>query len=254
MAFLFQINFLIEEIMQRENLRTKSRRLRDLSNPFELPENTFKSMFRLNRESALDLVNSLNNFLPDGQRTTYIPNHLKVLLTLNFYGQGCYQASVGTAFHFPSSQATVSRIIKLVTNAICEHIVPREIVFPITEDEVQTTQQGFMNKFRFPGVIGCIDCTHIAIINPPENHDIYPGAVYYNRKGYTSINTQVICNSALLIISINARYPGSTHDAAIWQMSPTKEHMEQKYFEGRTNTWLLGDSGYPLQPWLMTPI
>lgn len=30
--------------------------------------------------------------------------------------------------------------------------------------------------------------------------------------------------------------------------------MEQTYFEGRTNIWLLGHSGYLLQPWLMTPL
>lgn len=187
-----------------------------------MPNNTFNNLFRLNKETALELINDLNHFLPDGQRTTHIPNHLKVLLTSNFYAHGCYQASVGTTSHFPASQASVSRIVTLVTKTICEHIVPREIRFPNTEDDVRITVQEFLNKFNFPGVIGCIDCTHIAIINPPENNEIYPGAVYYNRKGYASINDQVVCNSRLIITSINARYPGSTIDAAIWKCPLSK--------------------------------
>lgn len=63
-----------------------------------------------------------------------------------------------------------------------------------------------------------------------------------------------ICDSNLKIIAINARYPGSTHDAAIWQMSNICQHLRNKYFTGNLNEWLLGDSGYPLQPWLLTPI
>lgn len=53
---------------------------------------------------------------------------------------------------------------------------------------------------------------------------------------------------------MSARYPGATHDAAIWQMSNIKRYLHDQYLNGVRNIWLLGDSGYPLQPWLLTPI
>ncbi|KAJ8971440.1 hypothetical protein NQ314_000696 [Rhamnusium bicolor] len=40
----------------------------------------------------------------------------------------------------------------------------------------------------------------------------------------------------------NPAHAGATHDSFIWC-----------YNEGDRNSWLLGDSGYPLQPWLMVP-
>lgn len=38
-----------------------------------------------------------------------------------------------------------------------------------------------------PGVIGCIDCTHIAITRPVEEEH-----TFFNRKGYHSLNVQMV--------------------------------------------------------------
>lgn len=49
----------------------------------------------------------------------------------------------------------------------------------------------FINT-SFPGVVGCIDCTHVAIV-PPKNQDgDVPEYVYVNRKGYHSLNVQLV--------------------------------------------------------------
>lgn len=50
----------------------------------------------------------------------------------------------------------------------------------------------FYEKYGIPGVIGVIDGTHIAIVPPKSDDPIYPEHVYVNRKGYHSINTQLV--------------------------------------------------------------
>lgn len=50
-------------------------------------------------------------------------------------------------------------------------------------------------------------------------------------------------------LHINARYPGSTHDAYVLTNSGLPDRV-QSLPEGG---WLLGDSGYPLRTWLLTP-
>lgn len=54
---------------------------------------------------------------------------------------------------------------------------------------------------HFPGVIGCIDCTHIPIKNPGG-----PIAeIYRNRKRTFSINVQVVAGPDLKIMDVVAR-------------------------------------------------
>ena len=74
-----------------------------------------------------------------------------------------------------------------------------------------------------------------------------------NRKLFHSINIQAICDHECRFIDAVVMWPGSTHDAFIWQQSALKE----KISDGTipiVHGWLLGDSAYGLRTNLMTPI
>lgn len=43
-------------------------------------------------------------------------------------------------------------------------------------------KQQFYEKYSFPGVLGAIDCTHVAIDSPPSEDPTYPEHLYVNRK------------------------------------------------------------------------
>lgn len=76
---------------------------------------------------------------------------------------------------------------------------------------------------------------------------------YRNRKGYFSKNVQLVCDYDLRILACYARFGGGAHDAFIWENSRVQQYLEYQYRQGIDTCWLIGDSGYPLQPWLMTP-
>lgn len=96
----------------------------------------------------------------------------------------------------------------------------------------------FYQKFGFPGVVGCVDCTHVAIVAPNniDNNE----HVYVNRKQYHSINVQLICDANMLITNVNALYPGSTNDAFIWSNSNIQNLMERLHENGHNTFYLLG--------------
>ena len=54
------------------------------------------------------------------------------------------------------------------------------------------------------------------------------------------------------IRAVDACRPGSTHDSFIWGMPDARQFLKEKY-NGEQNSWLLGDSGYPAEPFRLTP-
>jgi hypothetical protein len=58
----------------------------------------------------------------------------------------------------------------------------------------------------------------------------------------------------LKILNVNARYPGSAHDSYILTNSNVEPMLRRLHSRGEDNSYLLGDSGYPLRSWLMTPL
>jgi len=54
-----------------------------------------------------------------------------------------------------------------------------------------------------------------------------------------------------MFTDIVAKWPGSTHDSFAWANSAIFQMAEEGGF---SDSWLLGDSGYPLHPYLLTPV
>lgn len=88
----------------------------------------------------------------------------------------------------------------------------------------------------------------MAIVNVPHEEEYN----YVNRKGFHSINVQIINDFDLCILNVNARYPGSCHDSHIFESSLAVDVMKN-LSAADNQTWLLGDSAYQLQNFIMTP-
>lgn len=57
----------------------------------------------------------------------------------------------------------------------------------MTEAEIAASKQHFLQNFGIPGVVGCVDGTHIRITKPHKDPSLF-----YNRKGYFSINAMIV--------------------------------------------------------------
>ncbi|XP_059211829.1 putative nuclease HARBI1 [Centropristis striata] len=140
------------------------------------------------------------------------------------------------------SKASVSRSVAAVTPILLRH-ARRHIRMPTTRNEVH---RGFHAMAGIPRVIGVVDGTLIPIHNPSLMDPCWIG-----RKHYAAINTQVVVDHDGLITDIVARWPGGTHDSFVWANSAVGQKAGRGEF-GRSI--FLGDSGYPLRSYLVTPV
>ncbi|CAN7987250.1 unnamed protein product, partial [Ixodes hexagonus] len=225
---------------------------------FELPEESFRRRYRLSKNVVWWLCDELREE-PEVRRLrtswTVMTVELQVLCALRFYATGAYQGSVATDETVRRDQATVSVTVRSVSIAIVRCLAIRRgwIRFSQTPSERNGVARGFRLLGRIPGVIGCIDGTMISIIAPPKTDTTVTTAAYWCRKQFYALNVMVVCNAKCRVLCIDPRYPGSVHDSFAWQFSWLRDNFEQ----GRLiddGQFLLGDSGYALEPWLVTPV
>ncbi|XP_026482098.1 putative nuclease HARBI1, partial [Ctenocephalides felis] len=232
MAF-FGIIWAADSRRRRYRQRYALRYLRDADNVWEVSDEIFIKNFRLTKNVMKDLIELLEPHAETHTASWSIPFYLRVLAAIHFFGHGSYQ-----------------------TDLIIKHATPKYVNFPKTSSERDENKKRYMlHHFILYEVwhawhFGCIDCTHISIVAPKKDHPVAPAAIYMNRKGYYSINIEVICDADERILFASSRYPGSTHDAAIWKVSTVRALLTHKADDG---TYLLGDSGYPLEHCLLTP-
>ncbi|GBG77721.1 hypothetical protein CBR_g24170 [Chara braunii] len=128
-----------------------------------------------------------------------------------------------------------------------------------TGQRLEDVLHGFERK-GFPGCVGAIDCTHLYIEKPKG----VQSECFYHHIGGVSVVAQFVCDHECQIVSVYVSCPGSVHDSRALRMSPLFENATAGkgvlgeggaiLHDGRHIGWyLIGDQGYPLLSWLMTP-
>ena len=170
----------------------------------------------------------------EGSRKFSIPLETKVISFLSYLRSGNFQYSVGLSSGI--SQKSVSRIIEECTNVLVTS-ARNYVKFPTTIDETNYTKLKFSELCRtkgFPNVLGTVDGTHIGITYSKEDE-----SRYVNRKGFHSINCQVVVDAEFRFLDVVAKWPGSTHDSVIWRESGVKQKLSQGLLG---SGWFLGNS------------
>lgn len=132
--------------------------------------------------------------LEDQIKSSAVPKVLKLAVTLRILAEGSYQKGAGNDYNVGLSQSSVSKIFTECIDAMHSEICPSWISFQMTELEKSEIKDYFYKKFKFPGIIGCIDGTHIKILAPGVDERFK----YYNRKGFYSLNATLVSQYHIL--------------------------------------------------------
>ncbi|KAJ1215276.1 hypothetical protein NDU88_002885 [Pleurodeles waltl] len=185
--------------------------------------------YSLDRATIQELCTQLEPDLMSAIRhPTGIPPQVQVLSVLHFLASGSFQTTVAIASGM--SQPMFSNVLSRVFSALLKHM-RSYIVFPQVED-LPTVKSDFYALGHIPNIIGAIDGTHVAVVYPPRRSE----QVYRNRKSYHSMNVHMVCLADQYISHVNAKFPGSVHDAYILQNSIIPYMMGQHQ---RHCVWLL---------------
>uniref|UniRef100_UPI00398F8ABE putative nuclease HARBI1 n=1 Tax=Pristiophorus japonicus TaxID=55135 RepID=UPI00398F8ABE len=126
----------------------------------------------------------------------------KVTNALNFYN-GSFHGATGDISNI--TQFAIHCSIHEVTDVLYRR--RRDYVFPTSREKLYECACGFARIAGFHMVQGAIDRTHVVLRAPHHNSEIFR-----KHKGFHSLN---VCDYTRRILTVNARYPGSSHDAFI---------------------------------------
>lgn len=238
--------YVLQAVLLHEDIRNLAvqRPLNVRRNDFtDLSEAKFLERYRISKAVTLKVLEEIQERLEyHNQRNYPLSSMHQLLIALRYYASGSFQLVM--ADNAGVSKATVCRTISKVSAAI--GALRPNYINNLQQENIAEIKRGFYDLAHFPGVVGALDCTHIQIQSPGRNR----GEAFRNRKGFFSINVQTVCDSKLIIRDIVARWPGSVHDSTIFNNCRLRADFETARINDGV---LLGDNGYPLRRYLLTP-
>ena len=108
--------------------------------------------------------------------------------------------------------------------------------------------QEMLARFNLPRFALAVDGVQVRFQDsprglPPDKH----AHLFWCRKQFYSLNVQIVGNERYFC-DLDCSWPGSTHDARVWNRSKVKQ-----YFEEQREFLVAADSGYPISEVVVKP-
>ncbi|XP_033242131.1 putative nuclease HARBI1 [Drosophila miranda] len=240
MPFIFSIACFEAKRLQKLRDLRRSRHLRCNSCVFIMSDELFVKSFRIDKKTFKMILEKVQ---PHLGVTRKLSPSTQLASVMRYLATGCYQWAVAKDHHINIGRSTFGKILHKLIPLMDRLLCVEFISLQINNHQLQQSYEYFYRNFKLPRIGACVDGTHIRILKPVQNH-----SVFYNRKGFYSMNAMVVCNYNMEIIAIDATHPGSCHDSFIWNHSPARE-----YLSTTINGFVLADSGYALESFVLTP-
>ncbi|KAK4284130.1 hypothetical protein QN277_001002 [Acacia crassicarpa] len=238
---------------------------RRISGPLSQTKNIekFESVFKISRKT-FDYICSLveedmrarsSNFMDINGKHLCLKDQVAVALRRLSSGESL--STIGESFGM--NQSTVSQLTWRFVESMEERGL-RHLTWPSTEQEMEEIKTKFEKMQGLPNCCGAIDITHVLMTLPSMDS---LNDVWLDREKNCSMILQAIVDPDMRFRDIIAGWPGSVSDDLVLRSSSFFKFTEEgKRLNGPKKTlpdgtelaeYLIGDTGFPLLPWLLTP-
>ncbi|KAG6605127.1 Protein ALP1-like protein, partial [Cucurbita argyrosperma subsp. sororia] len=173
----------------------------------------------------------------------------------------CHGLSAKTlAARFSLEPYLVSKITNMVTRLLATKLYAEFIKIPVSRRRLIETTQAFEKLTSLPNMCGAIDSSPIKLRRLPADQSI---STNYNcRFGYPSVLLQVVADNKKIFWDVCVKAPGGSDDASHFRDSLMYHRLTSgdivwdKVINVRghhVRPYIVGDWGYPLLSFLLTP-
>ncbi|KAL3338182.1 hypothetical protein AABB24_030365 [Solanum stoloniferum] len=224
---------------------------------------TFESLFKLSRKT----FNYICSLVKDAMMSKptnitdlsgkFLSLDDRVAVALRRLSSGDSLSIVGESLGI--HQSTVSQITWRFVEAMEERCL-HHIRWPTNQDDMKDIKSKFENIRGLPNCCGAVDTTHIMFCLSTADP---LSKVWSDLEKNHSMILQAIVDPDMRFLDVLAGWPGSLSDSEVLKSSRFFELAEEgKRLSGEKfnlsndtelREYIVGDSGFPLLPWLLTP-
>uniref|UniRef100_A0A182S9P4 DDE Tnp4 domain-containing protein n=1 Tax=Anopheles maculatus TaxID=74869 RepID=A0A182S9P4_9DIPT len=217
---------------------------------YEFDETQFEQ-FRMDQDTFQFLFDKLEPELTPAPGVL-LSTRMTQAVAIYVLGSGKGYGSAAAKFGMDSD--VVHDCVRMFCRAMMNVFRKQVVAMALDDDSIRQAVKEFEEFVGLPQMFGIVGCLHIPI--KPSSKELVK---YVNSKGWSSIILQVVVDRNGRFVDVSCEHPGHMNPADMLINSTLYQRMEQ--LEATTETvansnvlpFLLGDSKYPLLPWLITP-